>query len=126
MLSNFLLQTTDEPRSTAIPENRELKKWKFSFFGQRQALLTSFDIFVITYRVTNFLPNLVNMLLFSMEKTGFPFLFFPYFPVVPRTEIQLHSESPHQALIGVFSPSPSESVIGGSGWGRGRGVNRWS
>ena len=28
----------------------------------------SFDIFVITYRVTNFLPKLVDMLLFSTEK----------------------------------------------------------
>ena len=43
----------------------------------------SFDIFVITYRVTNFLPKLVNMLLFSTEKTEFPFLVFPYFRVMP-------------------------------------------
>ncbi len=43
----------------------------------------SFDIFVITYRVTNFLPKLVDMLLFSTEKTEFPFLVFPYFRVMP-------------------------------------------
>ena len=67
----------------AIPENREIKKWKFSFFCQRHALSTSFDIFVVTYRGTNFLPKLVNMLLFSTEKTEFPFLVFPYFRVMP-------------------------------------------
>ncbi len=33
----------------AIPENREIKKWKFSFFHQRHELSTSFDIFVVTY-----------------------------------------------------------------------------
>ena len=38
---------------TAIPENREFIKWKFSFFHQRHALSTSFDIFVVT-RVINF------------------------------------------------------------------------
>ena len=42
----------------------------------------SFDIFVVTCRVTNFLPKLVDMLLFSMEKTEFPFLVFPYFRVM--------------------------------------------
>ena len=50
-----------------------MKKVKVSFFHQRHALLTSFDIFVVTYRVTNFLPKLVDMLLFSAEKTEFPF-----------------------------------------------------
>ncbi len=50
-------------KKSAIPENREFKKWKFSFFHQRHALSTSFDIFVVTYRETNFLPKLVDMLL---------------------------------------------------------------
>ena len=67
----------------AIPENREFQKWKLSFFCQRHTLSRSFDIFIITYRVTNFLPKLVNMLLFSTEKTEFPFLVFPYFRVMP-------------------------------------------
>ena len=67
----------------AIPENREIKKWKLSFFHQRHALSMSFNIFVVTYRVTNFLPKLINMLLFSREKTEFPFLVFPYFRVMP-------------------------------------------
>ena len=72
--------------SWAIPENREIKKWKFSFFCQRHArhvLSTSFDTFVATYRVTNFLPKLMDMLLFSVEKNEFPFLVFPYFRVMP-------------------------------------------
>ncbi len=50
------------------------KKWKFSFFHQRHALSMSFDIFVGTCRVTNVLPKLLHMLLFSMEKMEFPFL----------------------------------------------------
>ena len=39
----------------------------------------SFNIFVVTYRVTNFLPKLVHMLLFSTEKTDFYFFHFPIF-----------------------------------------------
>ena len=39
--------------------------------------------FVVTYRVTNLLPKLVDMLLFSMEKTEFLFLVFPYFRIMP-------------------------------------------
>ncbi len=68
----------------AIPENREFQKWKLSFFHQRHTLTMSFDIFVITYRVTNFLPKPINLLLFSTEKTEFPFLVFPYFRVRPQ------------------------------------------
>ncbi len=56
---------------------------KFSFFHQRRALATSFDIFVLTNRVTNFFPNLMDMLLFSTEKTEFRFSEFPYFRVLP-------------------------------------------
>ncbi len=33
----------------AIPENREMKKMKFSCFGQRHALSRSFSIFMVTY-----------------------------------------------------------------------------
>ena len=51
------------------PKIGENKKWKFSFFfHQRHALSMSLNIFVVTYRVTNFLPKLVDMLLFSTEK----------------------------------------------------------
>ncbi len=59
----------------AIPENRDMNKINCSFFHQRHALLTSFDIFVVTYRVTNALPKLLDILLFSMVKTEFQFFF---------------------------------------------------
>ncbi len=39
----------------------------------------SFNIFVITYRVTNFLPKLVDMLLFSTEKNWISIFGFPLF-----------------------------------------------
>ncbi len=60
------------------------KKWNSVFSCQRHALSTSFDICVVTYRVTNFLPKLVDMLLFSTEKTDFSIFGFPYFRVLPR------------------------------------------
>ncbi len=75
-------QTRSERRQT-IPKNSELKKRKKRnsfFFCQRHALSMSFDIFVVTYRVTNFLPKLVNMLtFFSVGTTEFPSLEFPIF-----------------------------------------------
>ncbi len=38
------------------------------------------NIFVLTYRVTNFLPKLVDMFLFSREKVEFlGFFSIPYF-----------------------------------------------
>ena len=55
------------------------KKWNSVFFCQRHALFISFDIFAVTYRVTNFLPKLMDMLLFFMEKAEFPFLVIPIF-----------------------------------------------
>ena len=59
----------------------------------------SFDIFVVTYRVTNFLPKLVDILLFSTEKTEFPVLVFPYFGFcrTSLTEISVLSviQNPH-------------------------------
>ncbi len=69
--------------SRQYPKIRENKKWKFSFFCQRQALSTSFNIFVVTYSVTNFLPKLVDMLLFSVKKNWISFFPFPYFSVLP-------------------------------------------
>ena len=65
--------------SWAKPENREMKKWNSVFLRQRHALSRNFDSFVVTYRVTNFLPKLMDMLLFSMEKTEFSFCEFPFF-----------------------------------------------
>ena len=77
------------PSNSAIPENREFQKWKFKYFPWKTYIVTSFDIFVITYRVINFLPKLVHMLLFSTEKTKFPFLVFPYFRVMPANSMHL-------------------------------------
>ncbi len=61
---------------------REFKKWKFNSF-HRHVLLTSFDIFVVTYRVTNFLPKLLDMLL---KKMNFHFLFSPIFGFLPKSQ----------------------------------------
>ncbi len=41
-----------------------ISKKKFNFCCQRHALSTSFGIFVVTERVTNFLPKLVDIALF--------------------------------------------------------------
>ena len=72
---------------------------EIQFFCQRHALSTSFDIFVVTYRVTFFLPKLVDMLLFSMEKTEFPFLVFPYFRVMPNHDpLSLNSSHEQRRL----------------------------
>ena len=75
-----------------FPKIGTWKKMKFRFFfRQRHALSTSFDIFVVAYRVTNFLPKLINILLFSAtyyyflrKKTEFPFFEIPYFRALPE------------------------------------------
>ncbi len=83
-----------------MPKNKEMKKK--NEIHQRQALWTSFDILVVTCRVTC-LPKLVDMLLLSTEKTEFPFLEFPYFRVLPEKakhlcQIQAHAaEASHTA-----------------------------
>ena len=41
-----------------------------------------FVLFVVTYRVTNFLLKLIDMLLFSMEKLNFHFFVVLYFQVL--------------------------------------------
>ncbi len=66
----------------------KIGKWKNEiqfFFCQSHALWTSFDIFVVTYRVSNFLPKLMDILLFSMEKTEFPFFLIPLFSGITRS-----------------------------------------
>ena len=90
--SCFCAARTTSAVSSAIPENRDMKKMKFSCFShQRHALSTSFDIAVVTYRVTNYLPKLVDMLLFSVcEKTEFPFFEIPYFRVLPFLPFYMH------------------------------------
>ncbi len=65
-------------------QHPKIGKWKsvVFFFCPRHTLSRSFDIFGVTYRVINFLPKLVHMLLFLWKKTEFYF-FNPYFPVLP-------------------------------------------
>ena len=66
------LEVREELVPWTIHENRGFQKKKKKeiqfFFHQRHALWTSLDIFVVTYGVTNFLPKLIDILLFSMEK----------------------------------------------------------
>ena len=61
-----------------LPKNMELKKKEIQFFPSK-TLLTNVDIFVVICRVTNFLPKLADMLLFSIIL----FFEFPYFRVLP-------------------------------------------
>ncbi len=44
----------------------------------------SFDIFVITYRVTNFLPKLITCYYFLLKKLNFHFWFSPIFRLCPE------------------------------------------
>ena len=76
---------------SAIPENREFKKWKFSFYSQRHALSMSFDIFVVIYiyRVTNFMPKLINII-FCRKKMNFHFWFSPIFGLCHLTGVRVH------------------------------------
>ena len=62
----------------------------------------SFGIFVVTYRVTNFLPKLVHMLLFSAEKTEFPFFEFPYFRVLPMKFAKKEDNEPKRRFSLVY------------------------
>ena len=73
---SFLQQ---DSKSWAILENREFKKWKFSFFRQRHALSTSFDILVVTYRVTNFLPKTLQHAIIFYRKNWISIFGFPIF-----------------------------------------------
>ena len=59
------------------------KKWNSVFWSKTCIVDKFWPVFVVTYRVTNFLPKLLNMLLFSAEKTEFPFFEIPYFRVLP-------------------------------------------
>ena len=47
---SFVVMNSDESGTydsrSAILENREFKKWKFSFYCKRHALSTSFDIYL--------------------------------------------------------------------------------
>ena len=91
------------------------------FFRQRHTLSTSFDIFVITYRVTNFLLKLVDMLLFSTEKTEFPFLVFPYFWVMPEILTRLTRFEVKRNWSCAYCSGRWEHVL----WGRGACQGGW-
>ncbi len=86
----------------AIPENREFKKWKFSFFHQRHALSMIFDIFVITYRVTCYY--------FLWKKLNFHFWFSPIFGLCRATPGKRRETS----------PSPHPLILHGAGTNSGR------
>ena len=59
------------------------EKMKFSFFHQRHTLSMSFDIFVVTYRVTNLLPKLITCYYFLQKKLNFHFLNSPILGCCP-------------------------------------------
>ncbi len=66
----------------AIPENREMKKKNEIqfFFHQRHALLMTFDIFVVTFRVTNFFAKTGQYaVIFCRKKLNFCFFWIPLF-----------------------------------------------
>ena len=69
--------------SWQYPKIGTWKKRNSVFFPQRHALSTSFDIFMVTYRVTNFLPKLVDCYYFLWKKLNFHFLKSPFFRVLP-------------------------------------------
>ena len=60
-----------EGGTRSIPKNRENKKWKFSFSHQRHALLTSFNIFVVTYMWLTFCQNWSTCYYFPQKKLIF-------------------------------------------------------
>ncbi len=76
----------------AIRENREFKKWKFSFFHQRHALSISFDIFVVTYRVTFFFAKTCwHAIIFYGKKLNFHFWFSPIFWLCQEPQVSVFS-----------------------------------
>ena len=87
---NFSLRNEEEnnesqQKTWAITENREIKKWKFSFFCQRRIV----NIFAVTYRVTNFLPKLVDRKNW-ISISGFP-LFSGYAKTCRAKRVQKHN-----------------------------------
>ena len=68
---------------------------KFSF-SVKDMYYQEFWHIVVTYRVTNFLPKLLLMILFSTEKIDFPYF---EFPIIGYCHWQT------RALISVFQPA---------------------
>ncbi len=72
------------PRTTKVPKlDIQKKPPEIQFLHRRHALLRSFDIFAVTFRMTNFLPKLYMCYYFLGKKTEFPCSEFPYFRVLP-------------------------------------------
>ncbi len=67
-----------------IPENREFKKWKLTFFHGRHGLSISLEIFVVTYRVTIFCQNWLTCYYYLLKKLNFHFFFSPIFGLCPE------------------------------------------
>ena len=93
-------------------------------FCQRHALSTSFNIFVVTKWMTNFLPKLVDMPLYSMEKTEFLFFNSPIFGFCwlfwKRKPLQFR-QRPNDAFLINKIPEAHPAVITWCGFHLGRG-----
>ena len=110
-MSVYLLVCADIQEWIAKPENREMKNMKIiSFFPSKTSIVRPvLTFFVVTYRVTNFFPKLVNMLLFSTrKKTEFPFLEFAYFRVL-REWIRYFGQGGPGLKIRVLIQGPDSS-----------------
>ncbi len=81
-IRNVLGTTVETVGNTRKQGNKENEN--SVFFCQRHALSTNFYFFVATYRVTNFMPKLDEMLLFCWKKPEFLFFVFPYFWELPN------------------------------------------
>ncbi len=78
-------------------------------FRQRHALSMSFNIFVITHRVTNFLPKLMDMLLFSTGKKNWISIFL--IPLFLGVALSMQCANPK---FQYDSPSPTFTQISDS------------
>ncbi len=82
-------------------------------------LYTSFEIFVVTFRVTNFLPKLIDMHLFSTKKLNIHFWFSPIFrlclvtinfPVLSRQVSQVSDLSLSEIVVSFQKANPPGSA----------------
>ncbi len=85
----------------AIPKNKDMKKTEFSFFHQGHVLLTSFEIFVVTYKVVAKTGR--HAILFYRKK--FPFLKSPILRCCPTPVCLSPPPTEHDGYI------PSTSVF---------------
>ncbi len=76
-------QALTEVQTRLYPKIGGNKKCKFSFFSQKHPWSTSFNIFVVTCRVTNFLPK-TGAIIFHGKKLNFFFFNSLFFGVASR------------------------------------------